>query len=79
MKLPTFDEFYNTLTKEEISSWINDSDNTKIQAKISKDGEISIDLNEFMGLNLYLTQRMLNSYFPDSLRINNNINIFFDC
>ena len=62
MKLPTFDEFYNTLTKEEISSWINDSDNTKIQAKISKDGEISIDLNEFMGLNLYLTQRMLNSY-----------------
>lgn len=62
MKLPTFDEFYNTLTKEEISSWINDSDDTKIQAKISKDGEISIDLNEFMGLNLYLTQRMLNSY-----------------
>lgn len=62
MKLAKFDEFYDNLTKEEVSSWINDNNDIKVKAKISENGEISMDLSGLMGLNLYLTQRMLCSY-----------------
>lgn len=62
MNIPEFDDFFKTITKEEISSWISNENSPTIKAAVSKDGKFILDVNELMGVSLFLTQRMLCSY-----------------
>lgn len=62
MKIPSFDEFFETITKEKVTLWVECIGPATIKFKPNENGKCEIDATEFIGLNLSLTHRFLAEY-----------------
>ena len=62
MHISAFDDFLQTINKEKISSWVDCMRDIPIKVKTDKNNTPTIDLNNLVSANLFLTQRILCEY-----------------
>lgn len=75
MIIPSFEEFLNTITKEEFCSWVDHVNPINMTASKNQDGKHTINANDLVSAILYLNQRILHEYHEwlcKQIKENNN-------